>query len=288
VNGVVSEKHGDAVHKKRQERLRWVLILLLSPLSIYLCGQLAWLGRAPPDEVEIHSSLTADYSPWTAAFFPSLDPNILMAALQDRREGGLSDAGRAMNCFLLSSGCEMVSQADTQVMQATPMPLRIANNVEPDLTQPDGEGLLLSPGKEIVLDLRDTPILVSGTDEPQAEVFIYILQDPDQKDGDDLLEISIAMQQTDAWIPVFTRGDQPHGDIMLKLPYSTNNEIRGENQTPFISSEDAFLQDGFGFGLDVDASVAEPGLYNWLRIGIINEADHAVALDAIVVVDDVE
>jgi hypothetical protein len=55
------------------------------------------MTRSPTDQVDVHSSLTADYSPWTTAFFPSLDPNILMAALRDRNEDGLSDTRQAMN-----------------------------------------------------------------------------------------------------------------------------------------------------------------------------------------------
>jgi hypothetical protein len=262
-----------------------VLIVLLTPLSIYLCGQAAWMMRTPTDEVEIRSSLTADYSPWTTAFFPSLDPSILMAALLDRDEGGLFDTRRAMNCFLLTSGCERVSEGGLQDMGATATPLRIANNVEPDLTQPDGQGLLIKPGREVILDLRSAPILVIGSEEPAADLLIYIIEG---NDGTAHIEISIAETPEGTWIPVFFRGDQPHGDMELELPYSSDNEVFGENQPPSTSSDDAFVQGWIGFGLDVDASVTEPGLYGWLRIGIEPDAAEPVALDAVIVVNEAE
>lgn len=241
--------------------------------------------RAPTDEVEIRSSLTADYSPWTTAFFPSLDPSILMAALLDRNAGGLSDTRRAMNCFLLTSGCERVSQGDLQGMGATATPLRIANNVEPDLTQPDGQGLLIQPGREVTLDLGSAPILVTGSEEPAVDLIIYVIQADDENA---YFEISIAQALDDTWIPVFFREDHPQGDMELELPYISDNEVFGENQTPSTSSDDAFVQDWIGFGLDVDASITEPGLYGWLRIGIKPEAGEPVALDAVIVVNEAD
>jgi hypothetical protein len=285
VNGVVSEKHGDSAKKKQRTRLRWALFVLLTPLSIFLCGQAAWMMRGPEDQVEVHSSLTADYSPWTTAFFPSLDPSILMAALRDRNEGGFSDARRAMNCFLLTSGCEIVRQMEIGV---TATPVRIANNVEPDLTQPDGQGLMLQPGREIILDLGSTPILVTGSVEPAADLLIYIIQDLDQEDEIASLDVSVARNPDDPWIPVFVGGDQTHGDMELELPYSMDNQVFGQTQPPSTSSDDALNQEWISLALDVDTSVMEPGLYGWLRIGIKSEASEPVALDAVVVVTEAD
>jgi hypothetical protein len=211
-----------------------------------------------------------------------------MAALRDRNEDGLSDTRQAMNCFLLNTGCESVSQSDQQGRVATVTPLRIANDVEPDLTQPDGQGFMLQPGREIILDLQNTPILVTGAVEPEADLLIYVIQDEDSMEMVAYLDVSLAQGQADPWIPVFIGGDQLHGDMELELPYSSDTEVIGDTQLPSTSSDDAFVQDWVGFALDVDTSVEEPGLYSWLRIGIKPEADGPVALDAVIVVTEAE
>ena len=72
------------------------------------------------------------------------------------------------------------------------------------------------------------------------------------------------------------------------LTYSSDNEVFGEIQPPSTSSNDALVQGWIGFGLDVDASVTEPGLYGWLRIGIEHDAAEPVALDAVIVVNEAE
>lgn len=247
--------------------------------------------RAPDDQVEVRSALTADYSPWTTAFFPGLDPSILLAALRDRNEAGLLDTRRMMNCFLLTSNCETADpdenhREEADVPAATPV--RIDNNVEPDLTQPDGQGLLIEPGREIILDLRSAPILVTGSDELEADLLIYIIQDSDHGDNRDSLEVSLALRLEDVWIPVFSGGDQTHGDMEQELPYSDDSEVLGENENPITSSDDVFAQEWTGYAVDVDAWISEPGLYGWMRIGINPEASEAVTLDAVVVVDAIK
>ncbi len=287
MNGVVREKHGHSAIKQAQARLRLVLLVLITPLSIILCGQAAWMMRAPSADVEVRSGLSADYSPWTTAFFPGLDPSILLAALKDRNEGSL-DTRRALSCFLLTSGCEIVTQSGSEAEDVTTMPeseLRIANDVEPDLTHPDGRALRLQPGRAVALDIRSGPILVSGGDEPQADLLIYFLDDSTW-DETEYLEVDIALRPEDAWIPVFNGGDQTHGDSQLGMPYGDGNPGLGDPVSPGLS-DDALVNTN-GFAIDVDRGGLPTGLYGWLRIGIDPAAPGPIGVDAIVVVDSVQ
>ncbi len=280
----MGEKQRASIDAKAKNRLRWVLFGLVTPLFIYLCGQVAWTVRAPLNGAEIRPSLTADYSPWAAAFFPGLDPQILKAAIEDREERGLWYSRRSMSCFLLSSACELSEPTQQEQLleeKETETPLRIANDVEPDLNQPDGQVLMIQPGKQVVLDLREAPILVTGSIEPETDVVIYTLRPETEAGGHASYTLSLALRPEDAWVTVFNGEDQVHGDSGTELPYSIGSEA-GEveaGQAAFASA------DLTATAVDVDASIRAPGLYGWLRIAINPEAEAPLALDAVVVTD---
>ena len=147
---------------------------------------------------------------------------------------------------------------------------------------------LIEKSNDVILDLQATPIIVSGSEEPEADLLIFIIDDLAQKNQSADIDISMSLRPEESWIPVYIGGDQPHGDMELELPYSWDNEVFGENQPPSTSSDDALAYEWIGLSLDVDASIKEPGVYSWLRIGIRPSATAPVALDAVVVVDAVE
>jgi hypothetical protein len=267
---------------------RWVVLGLSIPLSIILCGQIAWLVQAPAEPIEVRSDLTADYSPWTSAFFPGLDPNILLEALRDRNAGRWSNAEQAMNCFLLSSRCETAvpdeSNTASGVDNVTPTPLRIAKDIETDFGQPNGMALLIQPGQVVVLDLRSTPILVTGSGDTAADILLFLAQGSDRAGRLDSLQISLGRKPEDDWTVIYARGDQTHGDTRVEIPYSNEDGIAGNGQNPATSSEDESSQHWVGYALDVDAAIKEPGLYEWMQIVVMPDVRESVGIDAIKVI----
>jgi hypothetical protein len=287
----VSERssEGQALGETSKSWFRWVVLGLSIPLSIYLCGQIAWLIQAPVEPVEVRSDLTADYSPWTSAFFPGLNPNILLEALQDRNEGRWSDAKRAMNCFLLSSRCDTAvpgeSEAINSVEEITPTPLRIANYTKLDSIEPDGKALLIHPGEVVVLDLQETPILVTGFDDPEADILLFLDQRVGRTGRLDALQISLGRNPEGDWKVIYARGDQTHDDIALEMLYSIETEAAGDGQNPATSSTDESSQQWLGYALDVDAAIKESGLYGWMQIVVMPDIREPVGIDAVKVIE---
>ena len=284
------DRHELSAAERKQRKLRWVLFGLLTPFSVFLCGQLAMTLQVPAEPAEVRSDLSADYSPWNAAFFPGLDPRILVEALRDGEGEGWLDTRRAMNCFLMTRSCETATPGALEVvehnLEVTPTALRIANEVEPDFDQPDGTGLQIEPGQEILIDLRSTPILVSGSEEKDLDLLIFTVQAPNFGIAAETIVISLALKPNGLWTPVYVGGDQTHGDTDAEIPYSEQSEGAGASQESAASSGDAYPQQSSGFSIDVDASLKQPGLYGWMKLATISNASEPVVVDAILVIAD--
>jgi hypothetical protein len=244
-----------------------------------MCGQTAWILTAPAKPDEVRSSLTADYSPWTNAFFPGLNPDILIEALRDREGGGWMSPRQVMDCFLLKADCE-VRQGAALVPEGTS--LRIANDREPDFDQPDGYSFALAPGMSVILDLRESPILVDGSTNPGADVLIVFIGSEQQRVFLNDLSIAFALKPEGEWFPLMQGGDQMHNDSEVEIPYS--NEIAAA-QGNEASSEDALVQQSWGIALDLDASITQAGLYGWMQIGLSERAEEPLNIDAIIVLE---
>ena len=284
------DRHELSAAERRQRKLRWVLLGLLPPFSVFLCGQIALNMKVPAEPAEVRSDLSADYSPWNAAFFPGLDPRILIEALRDGEEGGWLNTRRAVNCFLMTDRCETATPEVLELAQesgvATPTALRIANEVEPDFDQPDGAGLTIGPGQEILIDLRSSPILVSGAEEREADFLLFITTETSAETVTAEFVISLSLKPDGLWTPVYVGGDQTHGDTTEELPYSIESERVGGSQDSAASSEDVSTQFTNGLAIDVDAALSQPGLYGWMKLSTISSASGPVVVDAIIVIAD--
>lgn len=284
------ERHELSAAERRTRKLRWVFFGLLTPFSIFLCGQIALKMDMPDEPMEVRSDLSADYSPWNEAFFPGLDPRILIEALRDGEEGGWLNTRRAVNCFLMTDRCETATPgAPEQALAsvgATPTMLRIANEVEPDFDQPDGEGLKIEPGQEILIDLRSSPILVSGAEENKADFLLFTTTDSAGHNTISWIVISLSLKPDGLWTPVYVGGDQTHGDTVIEIPYSLQSEGGGGSQESAASSEDGLTQPANGLAIDVDAALSQPGLYGWMKLSTVSSASEAVVVDAIIVIAD--
>lgn len=282
----MDERDEGAGHKKWQGRLRWILILLLTPASLLFCGQLAWTLYHPADLEEIRSDLTADYSPWQSTFFPGLDPNILSAALRDQDGAGWVEPRRALDCFLLTARCQTaipeVKGIQGEGEFSAPTPMRIANGVEPDFDQPDGMGLEILPGMEILLDIRNTPILFPGGNDAGADVLFFTIDSVQQEPA---FTVSLALKPDGPWTDIYIGGDQTHGDNQNEIPYSNGNGEAGDLYDPSRSSEVASGGQTVGLAVDVDDSLQTPGLYGWMRLRVEAEENESVFVDAIVVIE---
>ncbi|TFH37629.1 MAG: hypothetical protein E4G99_02065 [Anaerolineales bacterium] len=240
----------------------------------------------------MRSDLSADYSPWSSSFFPGLDPRILVDALRDSDRSGWSDTRQAMNCFLTTSGCEAAMpgalEGDPEAVETTTTVLRIANEAGSDLDQPDGVGLQIDPGQEILLDLRSTPIWVTGLEEREADIMLITLDDSSATANAAGLEISLALKPDGPWRQVYTGGDQIHGDSAAEITYSIGSEGAGGGHETPASSADASARQWLGIAIDVDAFLSEPGMYGWMHLRVISNASEPVVVDAIRVLPDRE
>jgi hypothetical protein len=244
-----------------------------------MCGHAAWILTAPMESVEVESSLTADYSPWNTAFFPGLDPDILIEALRDRQGGTWLSPRQVMDCFLLNPACE-VTEVEQKTTPATQV--RIANDKEPDFDRPDGFSFELAPGTSVLLDLRDFPILIDDSYDTAADVLILFIGDDGPSKFIDALRVEFALRPEGEWFPIALGGDQIHTDSGLEITYSDEALAAQGNG---VSSEDVLAQDTWGVALNLNELLTQTGLYGWMRLGLSEAAQESLQIDAIIVLD---